>query len=254
MKLAHIIPAKSTTKKFRQDVEMYLAHVILEYPQYYEKIKWDTDPKDRIKIIDNSAYELVYLKHGEALPMKDVVKAANVVWGTEIVLRDAPGDLKKSIQLTVNSLEELLDLGWKHDIMAVVQGATIEEWEYYAEFLNEIPQVTTIGIPKYVNDMGRLPMSGRTELVNKLYTRSSVSKPIHLLGTTYGIVEFIGMNNPMVRSCDTSYFVTESQKGSPITRVRQPGEESTDLIEAVDIDKVIAYAHKVDKWIGALVT
>jgi hypothetical protein len=187
MKLASIVPVKDVAHTFDGDYAMLLAHLKDYYPKKH-------DPKCYV-IMDNSLVEL-----GGAVGVETVYNAAKQCGADEFILPDVYQNMYGTIQEVTKSLK------WLHRtkhigemrLMAVCQGATIEEFTHCFRVLEQLPDIHCIGIPKVA---AKLLPEGRPGLE---YLWRGSSKAIHLLGCWTNLDEFERYKHPTrIRSCDT---------------------------------------------------
>ena len=255
MQIAHIVPIANVLAGFRQPVEMYLAHKILQNPDEYAKLRQFSNSTfelgDRVMMVDNSAYELTYLQNRPPLEMAEVIEAAEVIGANEIVLRDWPGDGARSLQMTFESLNEVEKSGWRQPgrrVVAIVAGKTFEQWVEHFQILSGVSEIDVIGIPKYLASMGATPYMGRTEFMKLCGSKSG--KAIHFFGCTFGLIELMGLPRwAAPRSMDTSWFVHNAERGYPVWKMRTEQDKELDLDTALSDPTIAKVAAEVDQWI-----
>lgn len=197
MQLINIAPKNKWKEMFQQPMIMGLTHLAMKYPEYKEMAL--NRPKDSYFIIDNSIVEL-----GTSVSLQDILDTAEEVNANEIIIRDGfpKGPLTcKLVQEDIDYLREH-NLGNKFKIMAVCHGENLEEFKQTFNFLNSIPEITCIGIPKVLQRW--LPTKSRLEVAD-IFTQTD--KEIHLLGSWYNLQEQVDFMNSKyrnrIRSCDT---------------------------------------------------
>lgn len=194
MKLVSITPKNLWEQMFDQPIVMGLTHLVMKYPEYKEMAK--NRPTNSYLILDNSIVEL-----GESVKLQDILKAADEVNANEIILRDAyplGAPTRQRIQEDIDYLREH-NLTKKYNLMAVCHGENKEEFIKTFNFINSIPEITCIGIPKVLSKW----CGDRKELAN---IWMNTDKEIHLLGSWYTLGELISLPQDIrlvVRSCDT---------------------------------------------------
>ena len=187
MKLASIVPMKNVVNTFDGDYAMLLAHLKDYYPARRNK--------NCYVIMDNSLIEL-----GGAVDVETVYNAAKQCGADEFILPDVFQDADATIREVTKSIGWLYTNDHIHEmkLMAVCQGATIEDFVRCFRALEMIPEIHCIGIPKVAATL--LP-EGRPGLE---YLWKGSPKTIHLLGCWTNLDEFLRYKNPaLVRSCDT---------------------------------------------------
>lgn len=197
MQLISIEPKNGWKWMFKQSMIMGLTHLVKKYPEYKEMAK--NRPEGSFLILDNSIVEL-----GESVTLQDILDAAKEVNADEIVLRDAYPNGPKTILRIKEDIEYLRknNLTNKYQIMAVCHGESVEDFKATFDYINSVPEITTIGIPKVLCKW--LPTKSRLELA-EIFTKTD--KQIHLLGSWYNLGEQIDFANSKysnrIRSCDT---------------------------------------------------
>ena len=214
MQLINIFPLGNICMEYTQDMHMYLTHMVEKYPQYANTAR----DAQGYKILDNSLIEL-----GGAVDLERVLNAAKVINADEIILPDVFQDGPATVKAVRESLQYLTDKwpnrDWPFKLMAVAQGATIEEWyTCYLELL-AMPDVDVIGIPKV---LAKMHPQGRPYFVNVLCDLRQ--KPHHLLGLWYSVSEFTDYRDlNLIRSCDTVLLGFMAKYGMSIYGVRPDG-------------------------------
>lgn len=262
MKIANIFPTSAfmqiqtgDTFPVIQPYEMYLSHEVLKQPNAYSYVC----KRPSFRIVDNSAYELMYLEGLEhAISMKDTLEAARIINADEIVLTDCPFDCVRSAARTRQAALQLKSMGWNGKMMAVVHGKDLEEVCACVEKVVRIPGVTTIGIPKYVEDYFA---GGTGRIVVAKYIAQNFSSfgfQVHFLGLKTGMIEFVNMPKNLVRSCDTSYFFNLARRKKAVLtpadvwEPREPGDEMTDFDGVVDMKVLNETVATVGAVLGGL--
>lgn len=118
---------------------LVLAHLVLqdeEYAELYREVPG-------FKILDNSVIEL-----GRPLSTDELLEAAKKVNADEIVIPDYIKDADKTIDSAYKYGEELT--GYK--LMAVPQGQDPREWYRCYKTLQDLPFISTFGIPKSLKE------------------------------------------------------------------------------------------------------
>lgn len=187
MKFASIVPMKNVEYTFLGDYAMLLAHLKDYYPKAHNK--------NCYVIMDNSLIEL-----GGAVDVETVYNAAKQCGADEFILPDVFQDAKATITTVMESIEWLRcnnHLG-EMRLMAVCQGATIDDFIRCFRTLEQIPEIHCIGIPKVAATL----MPGGRPALEHLWEGSP--KAIHLLGCWTNLSEFTRYQRPaLIRSCDT---------------------------------------------------
>ena len=228
MRLIHIYPIGNLGMHYRQDMHMFLTHLVEKYPHYARFAR-----KVRgYKILDNSLIEL-----GGAVDLQRVLDAAAHIDADEIILPDVFQDGPATIRAVKAAIQELLTIypegKFPYEIMAVAQGKDEKEWYECYQFLLSNPYVSVIGIPKV---LAKMHPKGRPYFVNELCDLQA--KPHHLLGLWYSMSEFNEYNSiDDIRSCDTVLSGYMAKYGLSGAGVRPDGY-------TVDLEEdVIEYAN-----------
>lgn len=186
----------------RQHYEFYLAHKILEHPDIYSKVY----EGDSYKIVDCSACEL-----GVGVDMNSVLRAANIVGASEIILPDIVKS-DNSLDISLKALNSLNQYQLnKYNIAIVIQGSTLQTALQSVRRLctdhDAMVLIDTIMIPKWFSTRSRTVL---TQEVQKLAPK----KMIHWLGLGDDIAYCIAKAKQLgIRSMDTGYFISIAQKG-----------------------------------------
>lgn len=178
---------KNVAHTFDGDYAMLLAHLKDYYPKEHKR--------NCYVIMDNSLIEL-----GGAVDVETVYKAAKQCNADEFILPDVFRDASATIEEVTKSIGWLYTTEHIHEmrLMAVCQGATIEDFTRCFKALEAMPEIHCIGIPKVAATL--LP-EGRPGLE---YLWQGSPKAIHLLGCWTNLREFCEYKHPsLIRSCDT---------------------------------------------------
>ena len=137
MKLASIVPMKNVVNTFDGDYAMLLAHLKDYYPERRSK--------NCYVIMDNSLIEL-----GGSVDVETVYNAAKQCGADEFILPDVFQDADATIKEVTKSIGWLYTNDHIHEmkLMAVCQGATIDDFIRCFRTLEQIPEIHCIGIPK----------------------------------------------------------------------------------------------------------
>lgn len=214
MELVGIMPKNQWELMFNQPIAMCLTHLVQRYPEYAEMIK--NRPENCYVMLDNSIVEL-----GESVSLQDILNAADKVNANEIILRDAYPFGPPTCDRIREDIEYLREhnLTRKYKIMGVCHGQTREEFEQTFNFINSIPEITCIGIPKVLSKW-----CGERKNLADIFLNTD--KEIHFLGSWYNLKELIDLPSEIkarVRSCDTclpAYYaitgesILEDRKGT----------------------------------------
>lgn len=194
MELVSITPKNGWKWMFNQPISMCLTHLVKKYPEYAKIVK--NRPSDCYVMLDNSIVEL-----GESVSLQDILDAADEVNANEIILRDAYPNGPKTIERIREDIEYLREnnLIGKYKIMAVCHGQNIEEFKETFDFINSIPEIDVIGIPKVLSRW-----CGARSNLKDIFLNTN--KQLHFLGSWYNLKELLDAPKDVwdrVRSCDT---------------------------------------------------
>ncbi len=194
MKLVSITPKNGWEWMFEQPIAMCLTHLVKKYPEYKEMVK--NRPENCYVMLDNSIVEL-----GESVSLQDILNAADEINADEIILRDAYPNGPKTIERIKEDIQYLKNnnLIGKYKIMAVCHGENLKDFEQTFKFINSIPEIDVIGIPKVLSKW----VGERSKLANIFM---DTNKQLHFLGAWYSLKELLNLPKEIwnkVRSCDT---------------------------------------------------
>ena len=194
MKLVSITPKNGWKWMFEQPIVMCLTHLVEEYPEYAEMIK--NRPTDCYCILDNSIVE-----KGESVTLKELLDAADKVQANEIILRDAYPSGPRTVERIKEDIQYLRDngLSYKYHYMGVCHGENVKDFMDTFEYINSIPEISTIGIPKVLSRW-----CGDRINLSDIWVKAD--KEIHLLGSWNTLAELIRIPKEIrtrIRSCDT---------------------------------------------------
>ena len=196
MELINIYPIKNLEYYEKQNMNMFLTHLVEEDEAYRNMAK----NHKGYKILDNSLIEL-----DEAMSMKDVLNAAELIGADEVVLPDVFKNGSETIKATLNALGEHKEELKKYKTMAVVHGETIDEWIRTFLIFSARPDIDVLGIPKVMHEQFTAHgIPGRARILNKVI--SLTDKEIHLLGLWEHFNELTHYHHRLtkIRSMDTS--------------------------------------------------
>lgn len=192
MDLISIMPKNMWNEMMNQPRVMLLTHLVEKYPEYAEAAR----NSKNYKILDNSIVEL-----GESVTLDRILRAAELVKADEIILRDAYPNGPKTIERIKEDIDYLKEyhLQYKYKIMAVCHGENLDDFKKTFDFINSIPEITCIGIPKVLSKW----CGDRASLFDIF---KDTDKEIHFLGSWYSLKELIYMPKQVfnkIRSLDT---------------------------------------------------
>lgn len=213
MQLINIYPLGNLGMHCRQDMHMFLTHLVEKYPFYAEFAK----NVRGYKILDNSLIEL-----GGAVDLKRVLAAADKIKADEIILPDVFCKGPETLEAVAQAIEELHGIypdGCPYKLMAVAHGRDEEEWFECYDALMKNAYVDVVGIPKV---LAKMHPQGRPHFVNELC--NPYAKPHHLLGMWYSMTELQSyVMLDVIRSCDTVLLGYMAKHGLPDNGVRPDG-------------------------------
>jgi hypothetical protein len=214
MKVCHIVPANYVGMcPQNSTMHLLIAPEVLKNKQYEEVYKEKSLKGDFI-IMDNGAFE-----YGNAFPLDDVIKAAELVQAKELVLPDYYLEGATTVQRVKEALDEYSKKMYTYPIlqnlslMAVPQGKTIDEYILCFSELLQMHEVDTIGFSYgAINEAFRSwdapncllrPMA--ISYLNKHFNFSKCEKQFHCLGISGHPVEikFLKLFE-FIRSVDSS--------------------------------------------------
>jgi len=226
MKIANIVPTAYLDLIEDRPVHMALAHLALDSTEYAE---WYHEQAERgsFVILDNSLIEL-----GQALPMHDLLRAAELCGATEVILPDVFKDSRgtvasvKKALTEIDQLEDIIPRGIATSLMCVVHGADREDWiECYDELARSVlsESISTFGIPKVLDEVwspgGRIGCTTFLQQSGRINPR----KAYHLLGIWTDPIEVRMQSiHPWIRSLDTALPFHAGQHGLRFTSTGLP--------------------------------
>jgi len=215
-----------------------LAHLMhnLEYADFYRA---RANAGDFI-IMDNSVIEL-----GKPVALEQLVAAATSIGAKEIVLPDQLQDIAGTLKIVNDALQHWKLKEWQQNtggsIMVVPQGRSLYEFQScFAQFV-EMPNWTTLGVPRSLNQMKDDHKHNRISFLNWLQGQFTPEKPwfaVHLLGLSDNVTELLSCREfPWIRGVDTKlpiragihYVGFDKDKGLLISKNSLP---KLDLLQA----------------------
>lgn len=222
LKIAEIVPLKFLELTKDNQYHMCLAHLVLKSEKYRDFYKRMSD-EGKYVIVDNGAAE------DQSLNYDDLMAVYNMINPSEIILPDVLFNRSETIKRTREFLNSYDLSGYKK--MIVPQGIGIREWfDCYRE-LEEIPDISVIGIPKW---LGKDNPEIRP-LICKTLER--VDKEIHLLGCSEypGAIKLCATINERVRSCDSAFAYLCSKAG--IDKIEEKTKRPGGVIDFLNDEK-----------------
>ena len=178
MKLANIVPPQWAWLYPQGEYQMALAHWVLQYPEYVQEIQ---KLKKTFVLLDNGSFE------GSQVTSADLQRAYVTLDADEVILPDALGDPRKTLQLSWQALPKVPT----KRVVFVPQGTTqedrqscldawINQWEG-SEWKDHC--VLTIGITSLRKEPGgRVPQLGTRVPFMRWIADQELTYPLHLLG------------------------------------------------------------------------
>jgi len=174
------------------DFHLILPHLYDKYPAYKEFYRSRVKQGDFV-LQDNSVFELE-----ESLPGEALMEMAEDLGVSEMSAPEVLRDAKSSKKVLEEFLSRRVSLGSKTPVLAVAQGASIDELISYVYYLNSLAEVSTIGIPfdlEHLNS-GDFTLSLKSLTLRRVLSRwilmerihveagwvAKKLKPIHLMG------------------------------------------------------------------------
>jgi hypothetical protein len=238
-KVSHEVPLCLLEKsKSFNDYDYALIHLFQKYPSYRDFFK-SSLKEGREVLLDNSAYEL-----GDSFDIEKFYEEVNSLKPSYYIIPDQLGNFKK----TIGNYREWEKI--KKDVegksIAVIQGASKEEWLECFEILNNSSVdklAVSFGLSWYKDadgynllqdlSLNHRKALGRFSIV--LNIKDKIKKPLHLLGS-YFFQEFRWYNDsslfPFIDSIDTSLPVKAGYVGEHL-------EISYDSKPSILIDEII---------------
>lgn len=128
------------------DIEMALAHLVLQDPDYALHYRKAAD-EGRHVILDNGAFEMQ--ENGRGLDVSQVLRAADLINATELICSDVLYDGQATVDATRAFIEEADDLyPGRFQFMGAVQGSSADEFTDCYEQLSLMPRISCLGFSK----------------------------------------------------------------------------------------------------------
>lgn len=239
---------------------LLLAHQVLADPRAHEQfyrfsypiLTRGSGPKRNGKpyiIMDNSLIEL-----GAPLPMKDVLRAGNIVGANAIVLPDVLGHRTKTLDLAADAFEDLQNhrridgYARRVKVVGVAQGQTHNDIFSCARDMVQLLKVDIVSVPRHVT----AKLGSRIEITR---TVAKLGKPIHLLGFSENLFDdFWTLSTiPRVMGIDSAVPIWLGLQGFTLP-VEPPvvadyGRRPADYEQQDSItDQVVANIRRVERW------
>ncbi len=145
---------------------------------------------------------------GKAASLKKVLKAAEIINPSEIVLPDVFKNYEKTIIAVDSALKQLDNMNIDQDfqLQAVAHGENKTEWKKCWNKLSKNPHIDCIAIPKVTSEI----FGSRKWAINYALDHNSNDKQIHLLGiwsTARELKMYPGEQQKLIRGIDTSIAI-----------------------------------------------
>ena len=197
MEVCSICPRNGWEWMYEKPMVMLLTHLVEKYPEYAE-LAANRDPSI-YAMLDNSIVEM-----GSAFSMDRIYNAAKLIGADEIILEDdypnGPGTIE-AIARSIKWLKDNNHIG-EFKLQAVCHGQNEEEFVKTFNYINSIPEIDVIGIPKVLSKW-----CGDRASLAKYFLNTD--KEIHFLGNWFQLGEFLRLPPEVkakVRSADTCMF------------------------------------------------
>lgn len=189
---------------------LILAHDVLKaenmlpYELHFRQVR-EFFGSDTLLIMDNSIVEL-----GNAVDMKVVAQAGELVGADVLVLPDVMGDGPKTRLRFLDDIRKIQKkpLG-NFDLMAVPQGPTLQDFAACLEVFADFEEVTWIGIPRIATQQ----LGSRHKLI-QLARAINPDWSLHLLGFSDDVVDdVLCANLGHIEGIDSAVPIRAGQKG-----------------------------------------
>jgi len=203
MNVALIVPTKFIDSMCTgRDVQMALAHMVLESDEY-RAAYWKLTEAGSYIILDNSLIEL-----GAAMTIEQLARAAQMIGADEVILPDAFRDADETLRMTEAALKAFSGVGADHvRFMAVVHGADNTSWLHCFDEMVQNPRIDVLGLPKVLDEIwspgGRVGCCSYLEATGRI--SQAGTKQFHALGIWTDPIEVLMLRERRwLRSIDTA--------------------------------------------------
>jgi hypothetical protein len=243
---------------------LLLAHQVLSSPETHEqfyRFEFPKSPKGWTKgvkghrngqpyiIMDNSLIEL-----GQPLPIKDVLRAGQIVGAKVIVLPDVLGDRRRTLDLVADAIDELDAVRRTNDyarsvkVLGVAQGEKHNDIIACAREMVQVLGVDILSVPRHVTSK----VGSRIETTRAI---AKLGKPIHLLGFSENLFDdFWTLTTiPRVMGIDSALPIWLGLQGlllpvEPPVVANYGRRPSHYEQETTITDQVVANIRRVERW------
>lgn len=197
MEICSICPRNGWEWMYEKPMVMLLTHLVEKHPEY-AKLAAERDPST-YAMLDNSIVEM-----GSSFSMERIYEAAKKINANEIILEDAYPNGPETIEAIKRSIKWLKDnnhIG-EFKLQAVCHGRNLDEFIETFKFINSVPEIDVIGIPKVLSRW-----CGDRASISEHFLNTD--KELHFLGNWFQLGEFLRMPENVkvkVRSADTCMF------------------------------------------------
>lgn len=255
IKVATILPTPLLETRVEDMYHMCLFHMVRDNA-FYAKFFKEQKQQGAFVIMDNGAAE------GVNPTAEELMEVYKIVEPSEIVLPDVVYDKEETLKRTKDAYSKFRanNLHHLYQFMAVPQGNTFAEWtECLIEMLQQ-PNITTIGVskfvtPKFQDEMGDLS-NVRLECVDMILIQAKKLHreiQIHLLGcwdspTEIGQISEVFSNE--VRGTDSAIAYVFTRAGELVQKInKRPDNLEIDFNNGT-IENMELLKHNVDGWIA----
>lgn len=238
MQIGIICPVKDLDRyAVKSNFHLILPHLYQEFPEYKEFYAERVKAGDFV-LQDNSVFELGY-----SLDADELITLANSINASEMSVCEVLNSSEANYRAVLRTIERSVILGNKIPLLAVTQGETIESFLNQFFALNDIAEISTLGIPFDVEHLFANTnffshslksqtlrrVVARWELVKLLNyvaeTKGKTIKPTHLMGLADGVELQMYKNIPWIRSNDSSSAYVHGAAGILYTDKGLPCEK-----------------------------
>lgn len=241
----NIVPRGYLNETQGQKYHMSLYQEIIKKDEYLDFYKQIRNISDSFIIMDNGAAE------GCNPTPEELLDAYRLLEPHEIVLPDVVSNRQETQKQSLRALNLFTSMGLhrQYQIMAVPQGTTFTQWLSCATTFIRQPEITTIGVSKFVSKLLKDNFNPGTNVrkkcvehllaIMKAYGREDMQ--IHLLGCYYDVGELTEIEKAFpgrVRSTDSAIAYVFARNGKTVGTGERPDQNEIDFhsSKAVSLD------------------